>query len=100
MAKIMLKGAAGNAISQTISERLKQVDYKQLVEPFKLRNETDNAWRCEFWGKVLRPAITFAYFTDDPELRNIIDATVADMLECQTQDGCVSSYPEELQLNV
>ena len=98
MSKMILKGAAGKAVSRTVSQRLKRVDYKLLVEPFKLRNEKDNAWRCEFWGKVLRPAITFAHFSDDPELRRIIDNTVADMMKCQTADGCISSYPEELQL--
>lgn len=98
MEKIILKGAAGQAVNKIVAERLKKVDYKQLVEPFRLRNETDGAWRCEFWGKVLRPAITFAYVTDDQELRQIIDQTVSDMLACQTADGCISSYPVELQL--
>ncbi len=98
MVKTVLKGAAGQAIDKIVSERLKKVDYKQLVEPFLLRNENDNAWRCEFWGKVLRPAITFAYITKDPELRELIDQSVADMLSSQTDDGCISSYPEELQL--
>ena len=98
MKKNVLKGAAGKALKKTIANRFKQVDYKLLSEPFRLRNENDGAWRCEFWGKVIRPAITCAYMTDDQQLKKIIDESVADILGSQTPDGCISSYPYELQL--
>ena len=54
MRKTVLQGALGEALMRTVNERLKKVDYDQLVEPFKLRNEADGAWRCEFWGKIVR----------------------------------------------
>ena len=98
MKKNVLKGPAGKALEKTIANRFKQVDYKLLSEPFRLRNENDGAWRCEFWGKVIRPAITCAYMTDDQQLKKIIDESVADILGSQTPDGCISSYPYELQL--
>lgn len=98
MRKNLLKGIAGKAIEKTIANRFKHIDYKLLAEPFLQRNEIDGAWRCEFWGKVMRPAMTFAYITGDRELRKIIDDSVADILKSQTSDGCISSYPGELQL--
>ena len=99
MRKNILKGAIGNALTITIANRLKKLNYKLLAEPFILRNETDNAWRCEFWGKILRSTITCAYITGDPELRKIADESVSDIMSSQTADGCISSYPYDLQLN-
>ena len=49
MRNTLLRGALGEALQRTVQERLKKVDYDQLVEPFRLRNENDGAWRCEFW---------------------------------------------------
>ena len=99
MRKTFLQGALGDALMLTVNERLKKVDYDQLVEPFKLRNEADGAWRCEFWGKIVRSAVTAAWATEDAELRAMVDKTVQDMLGCQTADGCISSYPEDKQYN-
>ncbi len=99
MRKSILKGAIGKALDLTVAERLKKVDYKQLTEPFALRNEKDGAWRCEFWGKIVRSAISCVYFRNDIDLRKMVDDTVADIMTCQTPDGCISSYPYELQLS-
>ena len=98
MRNTLLRGALGEALQRTVQERLKKVDYDQLVEPFRLRNENDGAWRCEFWGKIVRSAITAVWSTGDAGLRAMIDKTVQDMLRCQTPDGCISSYPEAEQL--
>ena len=98
MRKTVLKGALGKALQRTVDNRLKLVDYDQLVEPFAKRNEADGAWRCEFWGKIVRSAITAAYYTGDTELRAMLDKTVKDMMATQTADGCISSYPADKQL--
>ncbi|MBQ9501847.1 MAG: glycoside hydrolase family 127 protein [Lentisphaeria bacterium] len=98
MRKNRLKGAIGEAVTRTVANRLKTVDYRLLAEPFVLRNEKDNAWRCEFWGKVVRSAVGCAFFTGDAELRALVDSAVADLMKSRTADGCISSYPGELQL--
>jgi len=87
----------GQALELSAANRLKRVDYKQLVDPFRFRNETDGAWRCEFWGKIVRSAILTNFFLQDKELAISIDETVRDLLSTQTPDGCISTYPEELQ---
>ena len=98
MRKTVLKGLLGEALDLTVAKRLKTVDYDLLVEPFAGRYENDGAWRCEFWGKIVRSAITAAFHTGDTELRAIIDKTVKDLMATQTPDGCISSYPEDKQL--
>ena len=98
MRRNILKGFAGKALAKTIENRFKKVDYKLLTEPFFLRSEDDRAWRGEFWGKVIRPAITCAFLTGDPGLRALIDDSVADMMKTQTSDGSISTYPDDQKL--
>lgn len=96
--RVRLHGLLGKALERSCSCRLKTVDYRKMADPFRLRNETDNAWRCEFWGKVVRSAILTNYSLQDPELTALIRNTVQDIMSTQTPDGCISSYPAEKQL--
>ena len=98
MRKSLLQGALGKAINKTIEYRLKDANYPLLEEPFALRNEEDNAWRCEFWGKITRSAVTAVYANEDAQLRQMVDETVANLMATQTEDGCISSYPQDKQL--
>lgn len=97
--RIRLHGLLGKALERSCSCRLKNVDYRQLTEPFRLRNETDNGWRCEFWGKIVRSAILTNHSLQDAELAELIKSTVRDIMSAQTHDGCISSYPTEKQLD-
>ncbi len=96
--KTVLQGALGKALQRTVIKRLRQVNYDLLEEPFRLRNETDNAWRCEFWGKIVRSSVSAAFFTGDTELKAKVERTVQAIIATQTPDGCISSYPAERQL--
>ena len=98
MRRTILKGLLGKAIQKTVSCRLKTVDYALLEQPYRLRNEADGGWRGEFWGKIVRSAITASFSTGDAELRAMVDRTVQNMMATQTPDGCISSYPVEKQL--
>jgi DUF1680 family protein len=89
---VKLKGPLGKALDLTITNRLKKINYKYLVDPFRTRDE--ELWRGEFWGKIVRSTILAWYSTKDPELLTIIKETVADILTAQTSDGCFTSYPE------
>ncbi|MFA6929431.1 MAG: beta-L-arabinofuranosidase domain-containing protein [Lentisphaeria bacterium] len=93
-----LNGVLGKALDKTIEGRLKKVDYKKLTDVFRYRTETDNAWRCEFFGKILRSVIFAWRSTQDPELKKILDHSIQAILEAQTPDGIISSYPHDLQL--
>jgi len=92
---VKLKGPLGKALDLSIENRLKKINYKQLVDPFRTRSEHDKMWRCEFWGKIVRSAILSWYSTQDDELLAIVKETVTDLLTTQTPDGCISSYPEQ-----
>ena len=94
---VRLRGPLGCALGRVIGNRLKKIDYRQLVDPFRFRNETDLRWRCEFWGKVGRSAVYAWRATRDPVLAEILESTVADLLSTQSVDGVISSYPEALR---
>lgn len=95
---VTLRGEMGKALQKVVDNRLKKVDYRQMVDPYRFRSEADNKWRCEFWGKVVRSAVYAWRGTQDAELKQILAETVKDMLSTQTPDGCISSYPAEKQL--
>lgn len=94
---VSLRGRLGKALGKSISHRLKKVNYDHLVAPFRDRNERDGRWRCEFWGKIVRSAIRSWHAVPDPGLEQLIRKTVHDLSTTQTPDGCISSYPAELQ---
>ena len=94
---VSLRGRLGKALEKSVNHRLKKVNYDHLVAPFRDRNERDGRWRCEFWGKIVRSAIRSWHAVPDPELEQLIRKTVHDLCTTQTPDGCISSYPAELQ---
>jgi DUF1680 family protein len=96
---VTMNGWLGSSLRLSISNRLKKVDYAHLVDPFRQRNERDGYWRCEFWGKIVRSAILSWRGNSDAGLLQMIKSTVVDILSTQTADGCISSYPYELQTN-
>ena len=78
--KVRQRGPLGKMLSLSIANRLKMVNYAHLVDPFRFRYERDRAWRCEFWGKIVRSAILSWCGLQDAELLSIIKETVNDLL--------------------
>ncbi len=95
---VRLYGALGKALDKTIEGRLKKIHYEKLTDIFRDRTETDFAWRCEFFGKVIRSVIFAWRSTHDPELKKILDQSMQAILDAQRPDGIISSYPQDLQL--
>ena len=94
---VRLMGPLGRGLELTIANRLKRIDYRRLVDPFRFRRENDGLWRCEFWGKIVRSAIHAWRATKDEALLAMIRMTVDDLISTRTPDGCISSYPAEKQ---
>ncbi len=80
---------------------LNPVTWKRFVTQF--RSDSDSlaqtwqglAWRCEYWGKMMRGAcFTYAY-TKNPELYATLTDTVRDMLDAHRVRGRLSTYAPE-----
>lgn len=95
---VRLKGILGKSLQKTTENRLKKIDYKLLTDAFRNKQDADLKWRGEFWGKIVRSAILAWSGCKDPELKKLIDETVKELLSTQTPEGCISSYPENIQL--
>lgn len=55
-------------------------------------DDADHGWRCEYWGKLMRGAcFTYAH-TQDPELYQMMEASVRDLLTEQDSLGRFSTY--------
>lgn len=70
--------------------------WKKLVTPFKNFSDTaDNAWRGEYFGKMMRGACLVYAYANDEELYDILTDAVEDMLSAQDALGRFSSYKVE-----
>lgn len=70
------------------------VPYSGLVEKF--RKGRSFFAQGEMWGKAVRSGCMFYRYTQDPELKKILKATVADLLTTKRENGSIScSEPDK-----
>jgi DUF1680 family protein len=69
--------------------------YSQFVEFF--RQGRPQFALGEMWGKAVRSGAMFYRYQPDPELKQILDATVKDMLSTQRENGSISCVPPDQQ---
>ena len=53
------------------------------------------AWRGEYWGKMMRGAVSVYAYTKNERLYEILRTTIEDMLTVAEDDGRVSTYERE-----
>lgn len=69
--------------------------WRRLVEPFRDRSDSGNGgWRGEYWGKMMRGAVTVYEYTRDAALKEILTDSVRDLLSAEAPTGGFSSYRE------
>ena len=92
---VKLEGYWADKIDIGVQNHLKVLHYPGTVDYF--RNRTNPFAAGEFWGKTVRSACLSYQYKPDPELKKILDQTVADLLTTQTADGCISTrtYDEQ-----
>ena len=86
---VKLQGYWAHKIEIGVKNHLKKLHYPGLVDYFRTRPNPFAAG--EFWGKTVRSACRSYQYQPDPELKKILDQTVADLLSTQTPDGCIST---------
>ncbi len=80
--------------------QLKDADlWKLFVRQFRATPDDDLAWRCEYWGKMMRgAAMTYAY-TRDETLYGILRDAVLDLLSTQDELGRITTYSVEKEFD-
>jgi len=71
----------------------------RFVQQFRLHTDTDNGWRGEYWGKMMRGACFVYSYTRNKKLYEILTKTVGDMLNSFDEHGRISTYPIEKELS-
>jgi hypothetical protein len=83
-------GGFENPIQQSITHWNKGVvPYATFVEMFRTQKRGVFA-RGEMWGKAVRAGCMFYRYTHDPELKLILQKTVADLLNTRQANGSIS----------
>ncbi len=93
---VQLNGHLDQYIDSSIEHWNKGVvPYDKLVDFF--RNGRPQFALGEMWGKAVRSACMFYRYTQDPELKIILDRTVKDLLSTQRENGSISCVEIEQQ---
>ncbi len=95
-------------LSSFLKEKFDFVEEKQLlraelwsrfVEQFRSHTDADGGWRGEFFGKMMRGGCFVYSCTKNSELYSVLKAALCDMMTCAEDDGRISSYTRETELN-
>ena len=82
----------------TAGQLTDEVLWRRFVNQFREQTDgTNRGWRGEYWGKMMRGAVTVYQYSRDPALFRILTDTVRDMLAVAEEDGRVSSFSRETE---
>ncbi len=93
-------GAADKYVKFTMEHQLINADtWADFVRVFRADSDVETgAWRCEYWGKMMRGAVLTYTYNKDESLYRVLENTVLDLLSAQREDGRFSTYPADNQL--
>lgn len=90
---VRIQGYLGDQIDLCLQKRVLAQDVDHVVQPFRDRKDKGE-WRSEFWGKWITSAIAAYRYSADPQLKEIIDRAVKQLIATQTPDGYIGAYPD------
>ncbi len=80
------------------NQLLDRVTWKKFVDQFRHPIDgTNNGWRGEYWGKMMRGGALVYEYSQDGELYDVLTETVRDMLTVIDKDGRISSFTKETE---
>ncbi|MGD0201953.1 MAG: beta-L-arabinofuranosidase domain-containing protein [Bryobacteraceae bacterium] len=94
---VQLSGYLGRKLDLCIRNRIFALDPRQLVEPFRRRQERQ-CWQTEFWGKWLSAAAAACEYTGNQEWQARLRQSVQELLATQDPDGYIGNYAPDSHL--
>lgn len=90
-------GIENDYVSFVLNNQLKnRAKWKSFTKVFTTREDpSDDGWRGEFFGKMMRGASLVYAYTRDEELYGILTEAVEDLLKTQDEYGRISTYTVE-----
>ena len=92
--RVQLAGWLGSRIEANEKNRLVKIDPARLLEGYKQRPGRQT-WDGEHVGKWLHAATLAWVNTGDPKLRAKLDEAVAELCQCQLEDGYLGTYTSD-----
>ncbi len=95
--KQSIGGVFGNAVRFVEKEQLLDAElWAKFVEQFREQPDAPTlAWRGEYWGKMMRGAVSVYSYTRSESLYSMLEGTVRDMFTAAEADGRVSTYARD-----
>jgi len=91
-----LKGRVGSIMDSCINNGVMGVDFHLYSIPFSDHTDDDDPqFKGEFWGKWYTSAMLAYGYKPEEAYREIINASLKEILETQEKDGRISSYSRE-----
>ncbi len=78
---------------------LREELWARFVDQFGRDADMGKGWRGEYWGKMMRGACFVYSYTQNAALYRTLEKTVLDLLEKQEENGRISTYGSERELN-
>ena len=98
VASYKYNGVLNDAFSFVLDSQLLREDlWARFVSQYKLHSDTDEGWRGEYWGKMMRGACFVYSYSKNEKLYEEIKKTVLDMMGAVEDGGRLSSYPEDAE---
>ena len=99
--KQVYNGCANDAALFLQRDQLSDVVlWKRFVQQYRDQIDgTNQGWRGEYWGKLMRGAAMVCEYTQDQELYDTLTDTVRDMMTVAEEDGRVSTYTRDTEFD-
>ncbi|MBR6048024.1 MAG: glycoside hydrolase family 127 protein, partial [Bacteroidaceae bacterium] len=96
--RVSMEGYIGKRVDDCIRKRVMGQNVDELVEPFKLQDETQGRWASEFWGKWIQGAMSSYQYNQDPALYHKIKDGAEKLMATQLSNGYIGDYDTDHQL--
>ena len=91
---VRLKGFVADRLEGCVRRHVKEADLQGYAAVFGNKDET-GLWQSEFWGKYMHSVASFWRFSQDAGMLRKMNASAAQVLSSQGDDGYVGNYPPE-----
>jgi DUF1680 family protein len=95
---LQIRGCVGEKLDLCIKNRVMAQDIERLITPFQLRNDEYWGFRNEFWGKWFTSAMLGYGYSPTDKHRAVIDKAIETLIQTQSPDGYIGTYPVEHHL--
>lgn len=95
---LKIGGFVGERIDLCLHNRVMAQDVDLLIKPFREKSDGKWGFRNDFWGRWYTSAMLGYGYTPTPEAYAVINNAVNGLMETQSSDGYIGTYPKEYRL--